>query len=78
MARIFRITIELRPVGIDSEHLEFAVTEKIRTAKEREICFLQLGRSVEMNDIAILQQIVDDVVLSATSRTVGNQEQLTF
>jgi hypothetical protein len=78
MRRVFRLTVELRHVDWDSGALEFAVTEQIRTAAKRPVCTLQLGESLEMNDLALLQQIIDDCVLSACGRTVGAQEQLSF
>lgn len=78
MARIFRITIDLRYVSCDAPTMEFAVVEQIRTAPKRPVCTLQIGDAMSMDDIGLLQQIVDDCVLSATGRTVGSQESLAF
>lgn len=78
MNRIFRLSVELRFVDWALQDMEFVVKEQIRTATVRPICTLQVGSAMDMDSIALVQQIFDDCLLSATGRTVGNQEQLTF
>lgn len=78
MERVWRLTVELRRVSWDSDDMEFAVIERIRTASPRPVCNLQIGTAVDMESLSLLQQILDDCVLSATGRTVGAQGELTF
>lgn len=78
MDRIWRLTVELRRVSWDSDDMEFAVIERIRTASPRPVCTLQIGNAVDMDSIGLLQQILDDCMLSATGRTVGAQHELVF
>jgi hypothetical protein len=78
VARILRQWIELRPVGTDGTNFEVQVWEQIRTATPRQICALQLGTSISDDDLAMLMQIMDDVLRSALGRTNGIQGELTY
>lgn len=78
MARIGKVTLELKPITWDSDQLEIVVLEQLRTARIREVCRVQCGTQVHAEDMELVTQIVEDVFLSLVGRTIGVADRLVF
>lgn len=76
MQRVIRVCIDVRVDAPDYSNYEFCVWEKIRTAAPREILSVQCGQQIHEDDFELVAQLVDDVVQSAVSRTIGIAERL--